>query len=83
MKRYGPLDIVKILEFLPHRYPFLFVDKITEISTGGEGNEMLQVGSIVKGIKLATINEPYFTGHFPNMPITPLAPWFPPESHLE
>lgn len=71
MKRYGPFDTVQVLQFLPHRYPFLFVDKIVEITTGGDGDKIAQLGTIVRGIKTATINEPYFTGHFPNMPITP------------
>jgi 3-hydroxyacyl-[acyl-carrier-protein] dehydratase len=54
-------DIVKILELLPHRYPFLLVDRIIDI----DGDR-----SCV-GIKNVTFNEPQFTGHFPSRPIFP------------
>lgn len=52
------IDIQKIL---PHRYPFLLVDKITEI----------EEGKSITGIKNVTINEPFFQGHFPGNPIMP------------
>lgn len=52
------IDIQKIL---PHRYPFLLVDKITE----------MEEGKSIKGIKNVTINEPFFQGHFPGNPIMP------------
>lgn len=52
------IDIQKIL---PHRYPFLLVDKITEMEEGVK----------IKGIKNVTINEPFFQGHFPGNPIMP------------
>ena len=54
-------DIVKILDLLPHRYPFLLVDKILDI----DGDR-----SCV-GIKNVTFNEPQFTGHFPTLPVFP------------
>ena len=54
-------DIMEILELLPHRYPFLLVDKIIEI----DGDK-----SCI-GIKNVTFNEPQFTGHFPSRPIFP------------
>jgi 3-hydroxyacyl-[acyl-carrier-protein] dehydratase len=54
-------DIVRILELLPHRYPFLLVDRIVEI----DGDK-----SCV-GIKNVTFNEPQFTGHFPSRPVFP------------
>jgi 3-hydroxyacyl-[acyl-carrier-protein] dehydratase len=54
-------DIVKVLELLPHRYPFLLVDRIVEI----DGDE-----SCI-GIKNVTYNEPQFTGHFPSQPVFP------------
>jgi UDP-3-O-[3-hydroxymyristoyl] N-acetylglucosamine deacetylase / 3-hydroxyacyl-[acyl-carrier-protein] dehydratase len=54
-------DIPKILALLPHRYPFLLVDRIVEYTPGK---------SIV-GIKNVTINEPYFQGHFPGTPVMP------------
>ncbi|MBV6658741.1 MAG: 3-hydroxyacyl-ACP dehydratase FabZ [Devosiaceae bacterium] len=55
------LDIQKILKCLPHRYPFLLVDRIIEIN----GDES------AIGIKNVTANEPQFTGHFPDHPIMP------------
>jgi UDP-3-O-[3-hydroxymyristoyl] N-acetylglucosamine deacetylase / 3-hydroxyacyl-[acyl-carrier-protein] dehydratase len=54
------LDTAHLMKLLPHRYPFLMVDKIVKI----EGNHIV-------GIKSVTINEPYFQGHFPNHPIMP------------
>jgi 3-hydroxyacyl-[acyl-carrier-protein] dehydratase len=54
-------DIVKILDLLPHRYPFLLVDRIIEID--GDNSCI--------GIKNVTFNEPQFMGHFPNHPIFP------------
>lgn len=54
-------DIASIMEMLPHRYPFLLVDRITEIVPGKS----------VIGIKNVTINEPFFQGHFPGHPIMP------------
>jgi UDP-3-O-[3-hydroxymyristoyl] N-acetylglucosamine deacetylase / 3-hydroxyacyl-[acyl-carrier-protein] dehydratase len=54
------LDTARVLKILPHRYPFLMVDKITKI----EGTKII-------GIKNVTANEPYFQGHFPNHPIMP------------
>ena len=55
------LDIKKVLEFLPHRYPFLLVDRILE----------LKEGEYVKALKNVTFNEPYFVGHFPGEPVMP------------
>ncbi len=57
----GVLDIGKILEIIPHRYPFLLVDRILEIEPKKR----------VVGIKNVTINEPFFQGHFPSHPIMP------------
>jgi UDP-3-O-[3-hydroxymyristoyl] N-acetylglucosamine deacetylase/3-hydroxyacyl-[acyl-carrier-protein] dehydratase len=54
-------DIAAIERILPHRYPFLLVDRITE----------LRPGEFVRGIKCVTINEPFFPGHFPGHPIMP------------
>jgi len=56
-----PLTYKDIIKILPHRHPFLFVDIITE----------LEVGERVVGIKNVTINEYFFTGHFPGKPIMP------------
>ena len=55
------IDINEILNILPHRYPFLLVDKVVE----------LEAGKRAKGIKNVTINEPFFQGHFPGHPIMP------------
>jgi beta-hydroxyacyl-ACP dehydratase FabZ len=55
------LDIRQILEILPHRYPFLLVDRIVRIEEGKR----------VVGIKNVTFNEPFFQGHFPGHPIMP------------
>jgi UDP-3-O-[3-hydroxymyristoyl] N-acetylglucosamine deacetylase / 3-hydroxyacyl-[acyl-carrier-protein] dehydratase len=54
------LDIGAVMKILPHRYPFLMVDKVTKI----EGNTIVAVKNV-------TINEPFFQGHFPNHPIMP------------
>jgi len=54
-------DIARIMRVLPHRYPFLLVDRIVEL----EGNER------IVGIKNVTMNEPFFTGHFPEHPVMP------------
>jgi 3-hydroxyacyl-[acyl-carrier-protein] dehydratase len=55
------LDIAAIMKLLPHRYPFLLIDKIIEI----DGDES------AIGIKNVTFNEPQFAGHFPDQPIMP------------
>jgi 3-hydroxyacyl-[acyl-carrier-protein] dehydratase len=55
------LDIMKLLEALPHRYPFLLVDKITEM----RGTDY------ILGVKNVTFNEPHFQGHFPGAPVMP------------
>lgn len=57
----GSIDIMRLMELLPHRYPFLLVDKIRDI----DGDDACV------GIKNVTINEPFFAGHFPNNPIMP------------
>ncbi|MFH1562631.1 MAG: 3-hydroxyacyl-ACP dehydratase FabZ [Nitrospirota bacterium] len=55
------LDIKQIQEILPHRYPFLFVDRIIE----------MEKGKRIVGIKNVTANESFFQGHFPGNPIMP------------
>ena len=55
------LDITQILAILPHRYPFLLVDRIIEYEPGKR----------VVGIKNVTLNEPFFQGHFPDYPVMP------------
>lgn len=59
-------DILEILRLLPHRYPFLLIDRILEISPGP-----IAVGSKVVGIKNVSVNEPFFQGHFPGNPVMP------------
>ena len=54
-------DITAVMDILPHRYPFLLVDRITG----------LEEGAWIEGIKNVTINEPFFQGHFPGHPIMP------------
>ncbi len=56
-----PLYVEDIKRILPHRYPFLMVDRITE----------LELGKRVVGLKCVTVNEPFFQGHFPLEPIMP------------
>lgn len=56
-----PLDSVAIRKILPHRYPFLLVDRITEMTPGERA----------VGIKNVTANEPFFQGHFPEYPVMP------------
>ena len=55
------LDILQIQKFLPHRYPFLLVDKVIECEPGVR----------LLGVKNVTYNEPFFQGHFPHLPIFP------------
>ncbi len=55
------LNNIEIQKILPHRYPFLLVDKI----------ELLEKGTKAIGVKNVTINEPFFQGHFPENPIMP------------
>ncbi len=55
------MDIQEIMDTLPHRFPFLLVDRITEIEPGKRA----------VGIKNVTINEPFFAGHWPGQPVMP------------
>ena len=61
MKPLGPLGPAAIRELIPHRYPFLLVDRIEEVEPG--------VRAV--GVKNVTQNEPYFEGHFPDYPVMP------------
>ena len=54
-------DIDKIMELLPHRYPFLLVDRVTDVEPGAS----------LSAIKNVSVNEPFFQGHFPGQPIMP------------
>jgi 3-hydroxyacyl-[acyl-carrier-protein] dehydratase len=55
------LDIYAILKKLPHRYPFLLVDRVLEC----------KIGESIRAVKNVTFNEPFFTGHFPERPVMP------------
>ena len=62
MEERGPLlDVVGIMRILPHRYPFLLVDRIVSIDEGKR----------IVGLKNVTVNEPFFQGHFPGHPVMP------------
>jgi 3-hydroxyacyl-[acyl-carrier-protein] dehydratase len=55
------MDIHEILKLLPHRYPFLMVDRVIAI----------EKGKSIRAVKNVTINEPFFIGHFPHRPVMP------------
>lgn len=54
-------DIERIFQLLPHRYPFLLIDRVLEV----------ELGARIRALKNVTINEPHFTGHFPEHPVMP------------
>ncbi len=56
-----PIDIKRIMEILPHRYPFLLVDRIVT----------MERGKTITGVKNVSMNEPFFQGHFPGEPVMP------------
>ncbi|MHB1221988.1 MAG: 3-hydroxyacyl-ACP dehydratase FabZ [Gammaproteobacteria bacterium] len=55
------MDIHEVLEYLPHRYPFLLIDRVIE----------MELGKSLVAIKNVTMNEPFFNGHFPGRPVMP------------
>ncbi|HBD22817.1 MAG TPA: 3-hydroxyacyl-[acyl-carrier-protein] dehydratase FabZ [Oceanospirillaceae bacterium] len=55
------MDVKEIREYLPHRYPFLLVDRVID----------LQLGESIVAYKNVTVNEPFFNGHFPDHPVMP------------
>lgn len=55
------MDIQRITSLLPHRYPFLLVDRVLEV----------EAGTRLKALKNVTVNEPFFQGHFPQKPVMP------------
>jgi 3-hydroxyacyl-[acyl-carrier-protein] dehydratase len=57
----GSMDIEEVMRYLPHRYPFLLVDRVTS----------LEPGKSIRGIKNVSMNEPFFGGHFPGYPVMP------------
>ncbi len=54
-------DIAKVMELLPHRYPFLLIDRVITVNSGQS----------LSALKNVTINEPFFNGHFPGQPVMP------------
>lgn len=56
-----PINIMEIMRHMPHRYPFLLVDRVLDF----------KIGESVSVLKNVTINEPFFTGHFPDYPVMP------------
>jgi 3-hydroxyacyl-[acyl-carrier-protein] dehydratase len=61
MKPQIAVDINEILKYLPHRYPFLLIDRVLE----------LELDKRILALKNVTYNEPFFTGHFPHLPVMP------------
>jgi 3-hydroxyacyl-[acyl-carrier-protein] dehydratase len=59
----SPMDIHQILQYLPHRYPFLLIDRVLELE--------LEPGKRILALKNVSINEPFFPGHFPHFPVMP------------
>jgi len=57
----GSLDTLQIMDRIPHRYPFLLIERVTD----------MVLGESAVGIKNVSVNEPYFQGHFPGQPIMP------------
>src|SRR5271156_3763600 len=57
----GEIDILRIMQLIPHRYPFLLIDRVVGVTPGEEAT----------GIKNVSINEFYFQGHFPTRPVMP------------
>lgn len=63
------LDVIEIQKRIPHRFPFLLIDKIVSYQEGPDPKK--RVGRKIVAIKNVTINEHYFAGHFPNKPVMP------------
>lgn len=60
-KKMADLDIMRIMEMIPHRYPMLMIDRVVDIT----------LGESAVGIKNVSVNEPFFQGHFPSRPVMP------------
>ncbi|MCW2249170.1 3-hydroxyacyl-[acyl-carrier-protein] dehydratase [Azospirillum fermentarium] len=60
-KTMADLDIMRIMEMIPHRYPMLMIDRVVDIT----------LGESAVGIKNVSVNEPFFQGHFPSRPVMP------------
>ncbi len=63
------MDIQDIKKILPHRYPFLLVDRVLKVEKGPKHPDV--EGLKVEAIKCVTVNEPFFQGHFPHRPVMP------------
>jgi len=61
MTKSGAMNINEVLEHLPHRYPFVLIDRV----------ESMEIGKKITAIKNVTVNEPFFPGHFPHYPVMP------------
>jgi 3-hydroxyacyl-[acyl-carrier-protein] dehydratase len=59
--RVAEIDIGRVMEMIPHRYPMLMIDKVVDVVANASAT----------GVKNVTINEPYFQGHFPSRPVMP------------
>jgi 3-hydroxyacyl-[acyl-carrier-protein] dehydratase len=59
----GPVEAARIMDYLPHRYPFLLIDRVLSLE--------LEPEKKLRGLKNVTINEPFFNGHFPGNPVMP------------
>ena len=60
-KKMADIDITRIMQMIPHRYPILMIDRVVDIT----------LGESATGVKNVTINEPFFQGHFPTRPVMP------------
>jgi len=60
-ERVAEIDIGRVMEMIPHRYPMLMIDKVVDVVAGQSAT----------GVKNVTINEPFFQGHFPTRPVMP------------
>ena len=60
-KKMADIDITRIMQMIPHRYPILMIDRVVDVT----------LGESATGVKNVTINEPFFQGHFPTRPVMP------------
>jgi beta-hydroxyacyl-ACP dehydratase FabZ len=63
------LQVRDIMKMMPHRYPFLLVDRVVAVENGADANS--RTGRKITALKNVTFNEPFFPGHFPDLPIMP------------
>ncbi|HYD64666.1 3-hydroxyacyl-ACP dehydratase FabZ [Azospirillum sp.] len=60
-KKVADIDIMRVMQMIPHRYPMLMIDRVVDVN----------LGESAVGVKNVTINEPFFAGHFPSRPVMP------------